>query len=391
MLLLIGMPMRTRAQHGLSATIQQLAGKKIELSSYTGLDLVVVDSILGDAAGRFVYDPILPQGMYVIAYNNLVLEFLSTGKPVEMTLDDIDDEYSVRFVDDPDNTHWTAYQLLRDHYRYGHREPETFKRLTDSLMGTSTGFATKLILVDRDQTPQPSHFMDTDLIPTNVLSTKIVECLTRSENDFVKGSQQVLQMAKVSMPMYEYALSYLLLGFSKLGLEEVTNYLLSFPCLAEGEISAEEGKHLETITEPYQKVKVGAKAPDIQTNTIDGKPYHLYDSDAKWIIVVFWAVDCEYCHDFLKGIRKNLDLRHEFELVSFAIADDEAEVRSELRRLKLKGWHCYDEQRWEGEAFLDYHVVSTPTVFLLDHDKTIVCKPYDWDELKLYLKNNKNK
>jgi len=105
--------------------------------------------------------------------------------------------------------------------------------------------------------------------------------------------------------------------------------------------------------------------------------------------VVFWSTDCEYCHDFLKDIRKHLDLKSDYELVTFALADSQEEVAEEVKDLRLHGYHFYDPMRWESKPFLDYHITSTPTVFLLDNGKNIVCKPYDWLELKLYIKENK--
>ena len=105
--------------------------------------------------------------------------------------------------------------------------------------------------------------------------------------------------------------------------------------------------------------------------------------------MVFWSTDCEYCHDFLVQIRKNLDLKSDFELVTFALAEDKEEVTRTVKKMRLPGYHFYDDLRWEGKAFLDFHVTATPTVFLVDAEKTIVCKPYDWFELKNWLKNNK--
>ena len=389
MTMLVGLPMRSLAQPGLSATIPQLAGLKVELSAYTGLDVVTVDSLLGDASGRFVYEPVLPVGMYILNGHEMVLEFLSAGKPVEMHVDDIEDEYGARFTGSPENTRWTAYLKLRDRYHYGNDDPKAYLQLTDSLIDGSDDYAARLIRSDRDQTLYPSDFQDSSLIPTNVLTTKIVNYLELSDNDFILGSDQILNMAKVDMNGYGFALQYLLKGFTALGLSNVTDHLLNFPCIAEGEISEEEGKRLEELVEAYQKVRVGVKAPDIQAVTIDGKPYHLYASEADHILVVFWAADCEYCHDFMRSLKKNLDLDRDYELVTFVVADDEKEVRKELRKLKLKGWHCYDKARWDGKAFLDYHVTSTPTVFLLDKEKFIVCKPYNWDELKEWIENNK--
>lgn len=242
-----------------------------------------------------------------------------------------------------------------------------------------------------------TDFSDTTLISSKALSDQLVgfffSFTDGDEQHFdslsIAGLGFILDKAKVNMRMYEYILEFALNGYAAMGRDKVTDYLLNYPQLAEGEIAMEEGLRLDSITEPYQKVKVGAKVPDFSGVAIDGKSYHLYDSKAKHILVVFWSTDCEYCHDFLVQIRKNLDLKSDFELVTFALAEDEAEVMQTVKKMRLPGYHFYDDLRWEGKAFLDFHVTSTPIVFLVDAEKTIVCKPYDWFELKDWLKNNK--
>lgn len=243
-------------------------------------------------------------------------------------------------------------------------------------------------------------FSDTALISSKTLSDKLVNYFYSftdgDEQCFdslsIAGLSVVLGKAKVNMKYYEYILEFALNGYTNMGRTQVVDYLLNYPMLLEGEVSMKEGQRLDSITEPYQRVKVGAKAPDYSGVTIDGKSFHLYGSQAKYSIVVFWSTDCEYCHDFLVQIRKNLDLKSDFELVTFALAENLDEVKKTVKKMRLPGFHFYDELRWEGKAFLDYHVSSTPTVFVLDKDKMIVCKPYDWKELKewLILNNLKN-
>ena len=242
-----------------------------------------------------------------------------------------------------------------------------------------------------------TDFSDTTLISSKALDEKLVGFFFL----FTDGDEQrfdslskvglgfILDKAKVNMRMYEYILEFALNGYSAMGRDQVTDYLLNYPQLAEGEITMEEGLRLDSITEPYQKVKVGARVPDFSGVAIDGRSYRLYDSKAPYIIVVFWSTDCEYCHDFLVQIRKNLDLKSDFELVTFALAEDKEEVTRTVKKMRLPGYHFYDDLRWEGKAFLDFHITSTPTVFLVDADKTIVCKPYDWRELNNWLKQNK--
>lgn len=241
-------------------------------------------------------------------------------------------------------------------------------------------------------------FNDTTLISSKFLTDKIVGYLylnsfdeepTHFDSLTREGINVVLGKAKVNMRMYEFVLEYLLNGYTNMGQSHIVDYLLSYPMLFEGEILMEEGVRLDSITEPYQRVKVGAEAPDFIGTTIDGKAYRLYESPAEKILLVFWSIDCEYCHDFLTDIRKHLDLKSEYELVTFALADDQEEVVKSVGKMRLPGYHFYDSLRWEGKAFLDYHVTSTPTVFLLDKEKNIVCKPYDWIELKFYINDNK--
>ena len=240
-------------------------------------------------------------------------------------------------------------------------------------------------------------FSDTTLVTSKAFSDKMISYFysftdgdeQRFDSLSIAGLGVLLDKAKVNMSVYEHVLEFALNGYASMGRDAVTDYLLNYPQLAEGEITMEEGLRLDSITEPYQKVRVSAKAPDFEGVTIDGKSYCLYDSQAPHIIIVFWSTDCEYCHDFLTEIRKHLDLKADFELVTFALADNNDDVTKEVKKMRLHGYHFYDELRWDSKAFLDYHITSTPTVFVLDEDKRIVCKPYDWEELKHWLKQNK--
>lgn len=239
-------------------------------------------------------------------------------------------------------------------------------------------------------------FGDTTLIGSKVLDDKMVDFFfsftdgdeQRFDSLSIKGLGVLLGKAKTNMKMYEYVLGFALNGYANMGRDAVTDYLLNYPQIFEGEITIEQGMRLDSITEPYQKVRVGVMAPDYSGTTIDNRDYSLYGSDAQYVIVVFWSTDCEYCHDFLTQIRRHLDLKSDFELVTFALAGDKEEVAKQVKKMRLTGYHFYDDLRWESKPFLDYHITSTPTVFVLDKSKTIVCKPYDWYELKDWLKLN---
>ena len=145
---------------------------------------------------------------------------------------------------------------------------------------------------------------------------------------------------------------------------------------------------LMATTLPAQYMhQAGDKARDFEGVTVDGRPYHLFDSQAEHIIVCFWSVDCDHCHDFLQSLRSHVDLINDYELVTFALADNPRQVRKKTRRMRLHGWHFFDEGGWDSQPFLDYDVVATPTVVLIDKDKNIVGEAFDWEEFEGLIKN----
>ena len=141
-------------------------------------------------------------------------------------------------------------------------------------------------------------FSDTALISSQTLSDKLVNYLysftdgdeQRFDSLSIAGLSVVLGKAKVNMKYYEYILEFALNGYTNMGRTQVVDYLLNYPMLLEGEVSMKEGQRLDSITEPYQRVKVGVKAPDYSGVTIDDKSFHLYGSQAKYCIVFLFKI-----------------------------------------------------------------------------------------------------
>lgn len=425
------------AQHTISGTLQGENNKSVTLYAYTGQEKKAIDSAFTNQEGSFFFDVFLETGMYTIETQRVGMEILYDGQKLQFIRHNIS---VINFVNSQINDKWTTYILEREDFRHNSEvlkqvlrqyDPESafyasardefvelqakFNVFCDSLTQTDD-YATRLIRVDRPITIDPNttveeqrdlvfaHFFDnvdfndTTLIPTNVLTTKMIDYIsvvqadTRLSQDpemrMILALSRIFELAKVNFTTYSFALEYMLRGYSAIGMSTVTDYLLSYPALNEGDITVEQGRKLDAIAEPYQKVRVGAKAPNISQTTLDGEKIDLYSIDSEYVILFFWSVDCPYCHNFLNKIRKKLDFDR-FSLLTFAIGNFTDEVRSELSLMKLKGFHFFDEARWESDVIKDYHVFSTPTVFVLDRSKTIVCKPNDWNELKAWMEENK--
>jgi AhpC/TSA family. len=421
------------AQHSISGTIRNLDAGTLYLEAYTGLKTLLIDS-LKLQNGSFVFDGQLPQGMYRLTDKDAFeLEFLSVEKPIRFVMLDAADLGSVQFFDDPDNEMWTAYLSERQSFRQASKslrvilqnyDPKTkfyyqtkeeyctvtdhYQKLADSLVDSQKSYAARLIRTDRElpidlnmNAEKQSEwlaqnffrdvdFSDLSLINTNVLTTKMLDFLVLYQNmdayssnsdlAFVVALDKIFSLAKLNPKMYDFVMEYMLEGFSKLGLSDIVDYLLNYPQLYEGDITMEQYKVLDSITNPYQKVRVGVMAPNISGITIDSHAYNLYASSAPYTVVFFWSTECDFCHDFMRDLKLFLDKNTDIDLVTIALADKLKDVESHIRKMKISGYHFYDDLRWEGPMFKDYHVFSTPTIFILDTQKHIVSKPRDWKE-----------
>lgn len=422
-------------QHNISGSIIGMSGCRLTLQHYTGLRLVDVDSTFADERGSFHFDGITSYGMYKITVSNgFNMELLYEGKPVQFVLHDYNNPSTLQFIGSDINEDWQEYTLLRNETLYllevlkpvlrgydpsssfymnskkeYHSLQDNFLRATDSIIAGKNSYATRLIKADRplpidldtDAKAQTAFlkehyfdgvdFNDLSLIPTNILTTKMIDYLSlynanadSPEINLIMGLATILEKAKVNTKMYAFVLEYMLEGFTALGMDKVTDYLLSLPQLYEGDISMETWKELDSITLPFQKIKVGVVAPNISGITLDDSYFNLSKSDADYYILLFWSTECEHCRLILDELEPFLENNPNMLLITDAIARDEREAQKILRKKKSNGHHFYDDLRWEGDNYKNYHVFATPTIFILDKDKVIVSKPLDFEELKQY-------
>lgn len=434
-LCLLALSYLSYGQYSISGTIKEMAGNTIMLRRYTGLRLINVDSTTIDGQDSFHFDIQLSQGMYEITSpNGFNMELLYEDKPIQFVCQDYNNPATLQFIGSDINNDWHEYTLLRDETLYllevlkpilrgydpasefylnskkeYHSLQETFLRKVDSIIASKNNYATRLIKADRpvpidlntDASTQTAFlkehlfdgvdFNDMSLIPTNVLTTKMIDylslynCATQNqEMNLIMGLADILERAKTNIKMYAFVLEYMLEGFNALGMDKVCEYLLSLPQLYEGEISMETWKELDSITLPFQKIKVGVVAPNISGLTLNDSYFSLSDSDAEHYILLFWSTECDHCQRILDELGPFLESHPSILLITDAIASSEKEVQKILRKKKSIGHHFYDDLRWEGDNYKNYHVFATPTIFILNKDKVIVSKPLDFEELKQY-------
>lgn len=417
-----------------SGTLFNLPQQKVYLNAYTGLGLETLDSVMLSQDKRVDFNAQLAKGMYQIETEyGFTFDFLYDNKSVKFVLRDINKLNEIEFIDSQLNTDWYRYlvfktqiiesqDLLKPLLRSYDKKTEfyinakneyqklqnSFVAFTDSLL-KNNNYASTLIRVDRfvplnldvDFEKQRKElianffnevdFTDLSLIPTNVLTTKIIDFLsiqqvagqTRDQQimAIVLGIDNVLYRASVSFDMYKFVFQYLMEGFNVLGYEEIVDYMTRIPYSEELQCNENQYDELLSIVEFNSRVKIGSKAKNISGKTIFDEDFSMYDIDSKFTIVFFWSYTCEHCRENIVELKSFLDENPDFSLVAVSVKGDLKKIKNIVKKNKVGGFFYHDGLEWNCPYINDYAVTATPCFYLLDKDKKIVFKPFDFEEL----------
>lgn len=432
------MPFLNNAQT-VSATLFNVPQQNVYLNSFNGLYLEVIDSVMMTAEKRVEFNSDLTKGMYQLETEfGQTVDFLYDDAPIKILVKDIDDNSTVDFLDSQANRDWYAYQvikeqtlnslnllkpILRDYdkdsefYIKSLNEYEqlqnAFVSFTDSLM-LHDNYASKLIKVDRfpslnlndDFKKQRNDmianffkdvdFNDLSLIPTDVLTNKIFDFLsiqlTSDQNQeqqimsLILASDNVLNRASVNFEMYKFIFRFLIESFNELKINEVVDYLTRMPYSENIECSEEQYNELLSIAEFNSRARIGSIAKNISGTTIFGESFDLYSIDNDFTIVYFWSYTCDHCRENIKDLKIFLDENPDFSLVAVSVKGDLKKIKNLVKKTKLNGYFYHDGLEWNCPFVDDYAVTATPSFYLLDKEKKIIFKPFDFNELVDFVK-----
>lgn len=110
----------------------------------------------------------------------------------------------------------------------------------------------------------------------------------------------------------------------------------------------------------------------------------LYDLDvAQQYVVVFWSSTCSHCLAEIPELQAYVKTLEKDKIKVIAIGLEDEPTRWESEILKYPEFiHVLGLGKWEHPLVKTYNVTSTPSYFVLDKDKKIIAKPYDFPAFK---------
>ena len=236
---------------------------------------------------------------------------------------------------------------------------------------------------------------DSRLVRTPILHRKIDHyfnnILVQKPDSIIPQVDRIVSKTQGSDESFQYVVRYLLNHYQKsniMGMDEVFVHIAEKYYLS-GQADWVDSTTLAKMRDRVSKIKpniIGKKAPELKLINTSGEYSSLHDVESNYTLVYFWEPTCSHCK---KLTPKIYDLYQDYsrdQLEVFAVYT-QTDRQEWLKYLNNKGldWINTFDPKYLSNFRQKYDVYSTPTVYLLDEDKTIVAKRLGFESLKKML------
>ena len=239
-------------------------------------------------------------------------------------------------------------------------------------------------------------FSDERLLRTPVLHSKLDHYFNRvliqAPDSIIPQAIRVIEYSRANDKVFQYVLVYLInhyersqiMGMDAVFVELAKRYYLT------GLATWANEETIRKLRERVERLKpnlIGQTAAEIKMKTPRGNYVSLHNTEARYIILYFYEPACGHCKEVTPRLNKLYNnYRNEgLEVFGIYIYDDAEEWTDYIRENNL-GWvNLFDPDNTTWFRF-NYDIYSTPTIYILDADKTIIAKRIGIDTVELMMK-----
>jgi len=206
------------------------------------------------------------------------------------------------------------------------------------------------------------------------------------EAAFIEAVDHIMVNVSMDEDLRSFVVEFLLDGFVMLDMEAVQVHIadnyLDESCesdIVELVLSRMEG---------YKQMLPGQHAPDMVFRDVEGKNHQLSTLGHSYVLVVFWSSTCHACSKLMPELNKwylSAEAR-DLEVVAISIDTSAAHFEQAYQLLKPEWISVHDPLGWNGKLSADYNIYATPSLFLLDRNRTILSRPASYRQFIRALK-----
>lgn len=149
-------------------------------------------------------------------------------------------------------------------------------------------------------------------------------------------------------------------------------------------------KHLREREALMTQLKVGAKAPNFTSKTLENKTFRLTDEVRKhdYTLLNFWASWSRKSREENPELVKiyNKYNKKGFEIVGVSLDEDNALWKKAVKEDKLSWTQVCDFKKWESSSAQTYMIKEVPSNILIDREGKIIAFNLSTEELAMQLK-----
>lgn len=420
-LLILFLPVAVFSQCVFSGKIIGYSFGRLYICEQFGDDSKVVETITTNANGEFVFNFTNQQvGLYRIhADNKDYFDIIYSGENIRLETSIRNMKSSMKILESAENQQLYAYvaQAELAEYKIGilrelvkiypqgefltaaekelGKEKAQVNTCLDKAIKQKNGtFASRYLSYFREinfniseSTDKKMNFLsrnfpmnDLELLNSNAYHHFIVSYLKKYEpSEYLNAVREILDYLKQgNQEIFSKMFDYVLTGF-----ESMERYDDLYQLSVEYGNSCSTDGNLKTRVKSYTDLRVGAKAPDFEIETIDGEDVVLSQMKNDYTLVIFWATWCENCKEEIPRINEAISLfkRAKVDIVAISINEEEADIKKYVKDNSISFKVASDLLGWEGKIVTDYAVYATPSMFIVDRNMNIVAKPITGEQL----------
>jgi len=144
----------------------------------------------------------------------------------------------------------------------------------------------------------------------------------------------------------------------------------------------------------FKSLSIGNKAPDFTLRIKEGDEFvskQLSEINiAQRYIILFWSSTCTHCLDEIPQLQAYIKKlpKGKTKVIAIGLEDNAENWKKEALRYP-EFINVLGLNKWKNKIAKSYNISATPTYFVLDKDKKIIAKPYDFEVLEALLEANK--
>lgn len=134
--------------------------------------------------------------------------------------------------------------------------------------------------------------------------------------------------------------------------------------------------------------RIGMQGQNLNLRTIDGDSINTNDIEAELLVIYFYAPSCSYCQAEIPKLRNDIYGKYKdrgLKVIAINLDQNVESWKYFIEKNNMGEWYNAFDPNFKSEYWLKYDTSGTPSMYLLNRDKTIIAKKLNTENLNNYL------